>query len=115
MNDLDFTGMTRAECDAYTVGDLTAPLRNPDWREGVYADDGTNDFYRPNVATADLMRLAEVGKYLLYEAIWVADEQDDRKFFKEAFGFYGSSLINAALIEMDLSERDGRTGEVMTR
>jgi hypothetical protein len=34
------------------------------------------------------MRLAEVGKYLLYEAIWVADEQDDRKFFKEAFGLW---------------------------
>ena len=88
MNDLDFTGMEPGERDAYTVGELTAPLRNPDWREGVYADDGTNDFYRPNVATADLMRLAEVGKYLLYEAIWVADEQDDRKFFKEAFGLW---------------------------
>ena len=34
MNDLDFTGMERAECDTYTVGELTAPLRNPDWREG---------------------------------------------------------------------------------
>ena len=114
MNDLDFTGMTRAECDAYMVGDLTAPLRNPDWREGVYADDGTNDFYRPNVVTADLMRLAEVGNTCSTKPSGSLTNRTTGSFSRRRSA-YGSSLINAALIEMDLSERDGRTGEVMTR
>lgn len=93
MSDLDFTGMSIADREAYRVAELTAPLRNPEWREGHYNDNV--DLYLPNVATTDLVKLAEVGKWMLYEAIWLADDQDNAEFFEEAFSLYGP-LISAA-------------------
>ena len=65
MTDLDFTGMSIAERNAFTVGELMSPLLNPDWREHDYTFSGENELYRSHVATADLMRLAEVGKVML--------------------------------------------------
>ena len=62
MTDLDVTGMSIAERSAYTVGELMAPLLNPDWCE----DNLDSELYRSHVATADLMRLAEVGKAMLH-------------------------------------------------
>ena len=47
MNDLDFTGMNDTERDAYTVGELTVPLRNPDWTEHDATFSGSNEYYRP--------------------------------------------------------------------
>lgn len=108
MNDLDFTGMSIAERNAFTVGELMAPLLNPDWREGNL----DIDYYRPYVATADLMKLAEVGKRMLFDAIYVADEQNDATFFEEAFSHYGR-VIYEALIEMDLPNRCTLCGVLM--
>ena len=102
MSDLDFTGMSIADREAYRVAELTAPLRNPEWREGHYNDNV--DLYLPNVATTDLVKLAEVGKWMLYEAIWLADDQDNAEFFEEAFSLYGP-LISAAMQEMELRDR----------
>ena len=111
MSYLDFTGMNIAERESYQVGELTAPLHNPDFREGVYAEDGSNDLYRPNVATTDLLKLAEVGKWMLYEAIWLADDQDNAEFFEEAFSLYGP-LVTAAMMEMSLRDRNTITGRL---
>jgi hypothetical protein len=63
----------------------------------------------PNVATADLMKLAEIGKYLFCEAVWLADDQDNVEFFTEAFSFYGP-LVTGALEEMGLDHRSTHDG-----
>ena len=42
------------------------------------------------------MKLAEVGKSMLYDAVWVAEEQDNVEFFEAAYGFYGR-LIDSAM------------------
>ena len=92
------------------VGELTAPLRNPDWRGHDYTYSGFEEYYRPNVATADLLKAAEIGKYLFCEAIWLADDQDNTEFFTEAFSFYGP-LATAAMEEMGLSDRSTDDGQ----
>jgi hypothetical protein len=106
MNNLDFSRMNIAECDADTIGELMAPLLNPDWYSDAPSRDGecTIDYYRPNVAAADLITLVEVGKGMLYDAIGVAADQDDTEFFEQAFSLYGH-LIDAAIEEMDPPRR----------
>ena len=54
------------------------------------------------------MKLAEIGKYLFCEAVWLADDHDNTEFFTEAFSFYGP-LVTAALEEMNLDHRDGES------
>ena len=87
---LDFTGMDWDELTGYSVGDLMGALRTSDFR------------HRPNISAVDLMRLAHVGKSMLFEAILIADRQGNEDFFEGACSFYGSPLINAALEEMNL-------------
>ena len=55
------------------------------------------------------MKLAEIGKYLFCEAVWLADDQDNVEFFTEAFSFYGP-LVTGALEEMGLDHRSTRDG-----
>ena len=72
--DYDYTGMELEERHRLTVGELAEPV----------------DVSSPQVTrTADLMKLAEIGKYLFCEAVWPADDQDNAEFFTEAFSFYG--------------------------
>ena len=61
-----------------TVGELLALVRNP----------GGTEFYRRNVPTADLLKLAQVGQDLFCDAVLVADDQDNVRIF--------SSLDNLA-------------------
>ena len=91
MNDFDFTGMSIEERHQHTVGGLVDAI------DHRYAK------------TADLMKLAEIGKYMLYEAVCTADEQDNAEFFAEAFSFYGP-LITAVLEECGREHRDTLTG-----
>jgi hypothetical protein len=97
MTDLDFTATS---FDDYRVGDLFALLRSPDNR------------FRPNLPSADLMKLIQAGKSLVYDAIAAADAQDNVEFFEAAFGFYGP-LIDAALEEMSLPQRCTLSGATM--
>jgi hypothetical protein len=64
------------------------------------------------VVDPDLMKLAEVGKRMLFDAIYVADEQNDATFFEEAFSHYGR-VIYEALMEMDLPNRCTLCGVLM--
>ena len=57
------------------------------------------------------MKLAEVGKSMLYDAVWVAEEQDNVEFFEAAYGFYGR-LIDSAMEEMNLPDRCGVCGHL---
>jgi hypothetical protein len=59
--------------------------------------------------TPDLLRVAEIGKYLLIEAICSADEQDDTEFFIQAYESAGP-VIDAVLEECGLDWRDSSTG-----
>jgi hypothetical protein len=91
MNDFDFTGMSEQERNQYTVGELIDAI------DRKFAD------------TRDLMRLAEIGKYMLYEAVCTADDQDNLEFFVEAYSFYGP-LIDTVLQECGRENRDALTG-----
>jgi hypothetical protein len=111
MTDLDFTGMNIADREAFRVGDLTAPLRNPDYVSDPANPDGYRHYYRADIPAADLLKLAEVAKWMLYEAIWIADDQNNAQFFEEAFSLYGP-LVSAAMQEMSLRDRSTLTGRV---
>jgi hypothetical protein len=87
MSELDFTA---TNFDEYTVGELLAML--PDYRRGPYD---------PDTSTVNLMKVTQVGSYLLKCAVAIAYEQNNEEFFEEAFGFYGP-LIDAALQELGL-------------
>lgn len=45
--------------------------------------------------TRDLLKVAEMGKLLLYEAIWLAAEQDNAEFFVEVYSLWGRWSTNA--------------------
>ena len=77
MNDFDFTGMPIEERKRYTVGELVDDINH---RHGI-----NREFDQ----TEDLMKAAEIGKSLLYEAVCTADDQDNAEFFAAAYGFYG--------------------------
>jgi len=64
--------------------------------------------------TPDLLRVAEIGKYLLIEAICSADEQDNAEFFVEAYESAGP-VIDAVLEECGRNWRDSSTGRRMQR
>jgi hypothetical protein len=64
-----------------------------------------------NITSDDLMRVAEIGKLLLYEAICVADEENDADFFVRAYGNWGP-VADAVLEECVRDYRDTETGQV---
>jgi hypothetical protein len=39
-----------------------------------------------NITAKDLMKAAEIGELLFYEAICTADDQDNVEFFEEVYG-----------------------------
>ena len=96
--DYDYTD---TDFSAMTVGELLALVRNP----------GGTEFYRRNVPTADLLKLAQVGQDLFCDAVLVADDQDNAEFFAEAFNYH-AQLVHGALERMELDDRDTRTGQV---
>jgi hypothetical protein len=56
------------------------------------------------------MKATEIGKYLLYEAICTADDEDNAEFFVEACGFYGP-LTDTVLQECGRDTRNSMTGQ----
>ncbi len=83
MNDFDFTGMPEQERKRYTVGELVDALSI----DTIVVDKVTNreiGIEREFAETEDLMRAAEIGKYLLYEAVCTADDEDNAEFFVAA-------------------------------
>jgi hypothetical protein len=64
--------------------------------------------------TPDLVRVAEIGKCLLVEAICTADEQDNAEFFVHAYELAGP-VIDALLEECGRDRRDSSTGRRMQR
>jgi hypothetical protein len=64
--------------------------------------------------TPDLLRVAEIGTYLLIEAICSADDQDNTEFFVQAHESAGP-VIDAVLEECGRDWRDSSTGRHMQR
>ncbi len=64
--------------------------------------------------TPDLLRAAEIGRYLLFGAICSADEQDNTEFFVQAYESAGP-VIDAVLEDCYRDRRDSSTGRRMQR
>jgi hypothetical protein len=106
MNDFDFTGMSEQERNRYTVGELIDALTIDTIVGGGVGIVINREF----AETEDLMRAAEIGKYLLYEAVCTADDEDNAQFFEAAYGFYGP-LIDTVLQECGRDYRNSQTGQ----
>jgi hypothetical protein len=76
--------------------------------------DAINQTLNPDVTTEQLLAVARIGKTLLYESIWIADQQDNAEFFEMAYSYWGP-LVTAVQEECDLSDRDTRTGHRLER
>ena len=64
-----------------------------------------------NITAKDLMKVAEIGKLLFYEAICTADDQDNAEFFEEAYSAWGP-VVDAVLQECNREDRDTLTGRL---
>ena len=102
MNDFDFTGMPIEERKRYTVGELVDALTIDTIVGGIVIN-------REFAQTEDLMKAAEIGKSLLYEAVCTADDQDNAEFFAAAYSFYGPQ-VDTVLQECGRENRDTLTG-----
>ena len=93
--DYDYTGMSEQERNNYTVGELL---------------DSIDGILNPNITAEELMKVAEIGKLLFYEAICTADEEDNAEFFAEAYGYWGP-VVDAVLQECGRDYRNADTGQ----
>jgi hypothetical protein len=72
--------------------------------------DSIDGILNPNITAEELMKVAEIGKLLFYEAIFTADEEDNAEFFAEAYGFWGP-VVDAVLQECGRDYRNSQTGQ----
>ena len=63
-----------------------------------------------NITAEGLMKVAEIGKLLFYEAICTADQEDKAEFFAETHGNWGP-VVDAVLQECDRDHRNSQTGQ----
>ena len=71
--------------------------------------DSINQILNLNVTAEDLVKVAEIGQLLFYEAVCTADEQDNVEFLAAAYGFY-DPLVDTVLEECGREHRDTLTG-----
>ena len=72
--------------------------------------DSIEGILNPNFTTEELMKVAEIGKLLFYEAICTADEEDNAEFFAEVYGCWGP-VVDAVLQECGRDYRNSETGQ----